>query len=41
MEIVLSETLKNFFITAFDEAVQQTIADGSLDRHCQEYRKEN
>ena len=39
MEIILSDTLKDFFITAFDEAVQQTIADGKLDHHCEEYQQ--
>jgi len=38
-EIILSEKLKDFFITAFDEAVQQTIADGKLDHHSPEYRQ--
>ena len=37
--MILSEKLKDFFITAFDEAVQQTIADGRIDRHCEEYRQ--
>ena len=37
-EIILSEKLKDFFITTFDEAVQQTIADGELDYHSPKYR---
>ena len=31
MAIILSQKLKEFFITAFEEAVEKTIADGKLD----------
>lgn len=37
--IELSAKLKTFFITAFDEAVQRTIADGKLDNNDENYRQ--
>lgn len=38
MAIVLSQKLKTFFITSFEEAVVKTIADGKLDTHSKQYR---
>ena len=39
MAIELSAELKNFFITAFDETVKKTIADGKLDPKSEQYRQ--
>lgn len=39
MAVVLSQKLKTFFITAFEEAVEKTIADGKLDIKSKEYRQ--
>ena len=39
MAIILSEKLKKFFITAFDEAIKQTIADGRLNPQADQYRQ--
>lgn len=39
MALKLSEKLKDFFITAFDEALQKTITDGKLSHRSKKYRQ--
>lgn len=39
MSVVLSAKQKDFFITSFDEAVKQTIADGNLSPQDDQYRQ--